>query len=236
MVKRTRKAAPTDADLPTSGDAELLLDGATIALTNLDKTLYPAADVTKHDVVDYYRRIAPIILPHLEARPVSLKRYPNGVEADFFWEKACPSRRPEWVETVAVPTPSSGRVTNYCVVNNPPTLVWLANLAALELHTSLSQVADLARPTALVFDLDPGPPADIVQCARVGLLIRDQFAQRGLRSHSRSAAEPKSAGSKNVATPPPRRSASARWRQRRRTAPGSSPNRPRSVASASSCC
>jgi bifunctional non-homologous end joining protein LigD len=163
-----------------------------VRLSNPDKVLYPATGFTKADVADYYARIAPVMLPHLKDRPVSLKRYPNGVKGEFFWEKACPRNRPRWVQTAAVWSPTNDRHIDFCVVNNRSTLFWLANLAALELHTSLSRRRKLDRPTSLVFDLDPGPPANIVQCAQVALWIREALDRVGLQSL------PKTSGSKGL--------------------------------------
>jgi bifunctional non-homologous end joining protein LigD len=131
-------------------------------------------------VIDYYTRVAPYVLPHLRDRPLTLKRYPDGVEGKFFYEKQCPSHRPPWVRTEVVK--ASGKVIDFCVANDLPTLVWLANLADLELHTSLSQVEDLQRPTMVVFDLDPGEPAGIVECADVALRVHGLLERLGLQS------------------------------------------------------
>jgi bifunctional non-homologous end joining protein LigD len=148
--------------------------------SNRDKVLYPKAGFTKGDAIDYYAAIAPAMVPHLQGRPVTLKRYPNGVEDEFFYEKQCPSHRPDWVRTV--PVPASGKTIDFCVVDDAPTLLWLANLAALELHTSLSRAEALGSPTMLVFDLDPGPGTGILDCAEVALWVRDAFASLGLRT------------------------------------------------------
>jgi bifunctional non-homologous end joining protein LigD len=183
MARAANQASEPDAtvaDLPPRGNTLLTIDGTELKLTNLHKVLYPEAEFAKRDVLDYYRRVAPAILPHLAGRPVSLKRYPNGVDKPFFWTKDCPAGRPEWVRTLPVWTPSSRRDTEFCVVDNLPTLLWLANLAALELHVALARADDLQRPTALVFDLDPGPPANVVQCAGVSLWIRALLAELGL--------------------------------------------------------
>src|SRR5690606_28024127 len=136
------------------------VDGREVALRNLEKTMYPQAGFTKGDVVDYYTRIADVMLPHLRGRPVTLKRFPNGVEAPSFFEKKCPAHRPEWVETVAIDYAGGKReAVRYCLVENRATLVWLANLAAIEIHASLAKADDVTRPTMVAFDLDPGPPA-----------------------------------------------------------------------------
>ena len=163
------------------------VQGHRLSLSNLDKVLYPEAGFTKRDVIDYYTRIGPVILPHLSGRPLTLKRYPNGVAGMHFYEKNCPSSRPEWVETARVWSEGNRRWMDYCVVENLATLVWAANLASLELHTSLSKHPDLPKPSFLVFDLDPGEPASIVECCRVGLWIRDALKRVGLRSFAKSS-------------------------------------------------
>ncbi len=142
--------------------------------------MYPAVGFTKGQVIDYYTRIAPVLLPHLCDRPLTMKRYPDGVDGQFFYEKQCPSHRPDWVETVAVK--ASGKTIDFCLANELPTLVWTSNLADLELHTSLSRAADLQRPTMVVFDLDPGAPAALPECARVGIWLRDVLERLGLES------------------------------------------------------
>ena len=163
-------------------NAEVEVDGRQLKLSNLDKVLYPEAGFTKAQVIDYYTRIAPVLLPHLKNRPLTLKRYPDGVEGNFFYEKQCPSYRPKWVKTASVWSEGNQRDVHYCVANDLPTLVWAANLADLELHTSLSVQRNIERPTMLVFDLDPGAPADIVQCAQVALWLRDVLAELKLKS------------------------------------------------------
>jgi bifunctional non-homologous end joining protein LigD len=143
-------------------------------------------------MVDYYQRIAPFILPHLRGRPVTLKRYPDGVTGQFFFEKECPANRARWVHRASVWSESSKRTVHYCLIDNVESLLWLANLASLELHSSLARVPQLAQPTMLVFDLDPGPPATAVECARVALWLRDLLESTGLQAF------PKSSGSKGV--------------------------------------
>jgi bifunctional non-homologous end joining protein LigD len=169
---------------------EVEVAGKTLRLSNLDKVLYPEPGFTKGQVIDYYSRIAPVLLPHLKDRPLTLKRYPNGVEGKFFYEKQCPSHRPSWVKTTAVP--ARGKTIDFCLANDLPTLVWAANLADLELHTSLSKKSDIKRPTTLAFDLDPGPPATIVECSQVALWLKDIFGELGLESF------PKTSGSKGM--------------------------------------
>ncbi len=168
------------------------IDGKQLSLSNLDKVLYPVAGFTKGQVIDYYVRIAPVLLPHLRDRPLTMKRYPNGVNGMHFYEKNCPEHRPDWVQTAPVWSEGNNKTMHYCLAQDLPTLVWAANLADLELHTSLSHGSDIMRPTFIVFDLDPGPPADIVLCCQVGLWVRDIFSHFGLQSF------PKTSGSKGL--------------------------------------
>ncbi len=163
-----------------STEVEVKIEGRTLKLTNLDKILYPEVGFTKGQVIDYYTRIAPALLPHTRDHPLTLKRYPNGVDAEFFYEKNCPKHRPPWVETATVWSGGNNRDMYYCLCQDLPTLVWLAQIATLEFHTSLSLASNLPEPRTLVFDLDPGPPATIVECCRVGLMLRDVFAEHGL--------------------------------------------------------
>ena len=166
--------------------------GQELALSNLDKVFYPATGFTKGEMIDYYLRIAPALLPHLAGRPVTLKRYPDGAADDFFYQKECPSHRPEWVPTAPVWSEGNNRNINFCLLADLPSLVWAANLAALELHTSLSPASATATPTMLVFDLDPGPPAAILECCQVGLWLKAVFDHYGLASF------PKTSGSKGL--------------------------------------
>jgi bifunctional non-homologous end joining protein LigD len=158
------------------------VDGRSLKLSNLNKVLYPDVGFTKGQVIDYYVRIAPVLLPHLHERPLTMKRYPNGVGGMFFYEKNCPKHRPEWVKTAKVWSEGNDRWMDYCLIEDLATLVWAANLADLELHTSLSLGKEILRPTFIVFDLDPGPPANMVQCCQVGIMVRELFAQLGLQS------------------------------------------------------
>ena len=169
------------------------VEGRELKLSNLDKVLYPAVGFTKGEVIDYYSRIAPVLLPHVRDRPLTLLRYPEGVEADHFYEKQCPSHRPPWVRTVEVPSErSASKKINYCLADDLPTLVWLANLASLEVHPLLAHAGDVTRPASVVFDLDPGPPADVVACARVALVLREVLDDLGLASC------PKTSGKKGM--------------------------------------
>ncbi len=167
--------------------AELVVEGKKLSVSNLDKVLYPKVGFTKGQVVDYYIRIAPVLLPHLEDRPLTMKRYPNGVDAEFFYEKNCPAHRPKWVKTAKVWSEGNNRMMDYCLAQDLPTLVWAANLADLELHTSLAKKKDVARPTMMVFDLDPGAPADIVQCCQVGIWLRDLLTKMKLKSFAKTS-------------------------------------------------
>jgi bifunctional non-homologous end joining protein LigD len=174
-----------------ANSATLEVAGKQVNVTNLDKVFYPKTGFTKGQVIDYYIKISPVLLPHLKNRPISLKRYPNGVEGFFFYEKRCPEHRPKWMETIKVDKTDGGEI-NYCAMNSLPALVWAANLADLELHTFLHKAPAISRPTALAFDLDPGAPADIVQCCQVGIWIKAIFDAFGLESF------PKTSGSKGL--------------------------------------
>jgi bifunctional non-homologous end joining protein LigD len=154
--------------------------------------LWPKAGFTKGQVIDYCARIADTILPYLRDRPLTLKRYPNGVDAGSFYEKRCPGHRPEWVETAPVWSGRNEGDIDYCLCNEKATLIWMAQLAALELHPSLSLAADIERPTVLAFDLDPGAPADILDCCAVSLRLREMFEGLGLECF------PKTSGSKGL--------------------------------------
>ena len=170
------------------------VEGVTLELSNLDKVLYPAAGFTKGEVIDYYTRIAPVLLPHLVDRPLTRIRYPNGVTGNGFFEKNAPAGVPDWVRVETLPAPGStkGRATlDYVVADDLPTLVWLANLAALELHVPQWTVGS-AGPDRLVVDLDPGPPAGLKECAEVALLLRERLAVDGLVGY------PKTSGKKGM--------------------------------------
>ena len=164
----------------------LNVDGKKVDVTNLDKVFYPKAGFTKGDVIDYYVRVSSVLLPHLKERPITLKRYPDGVEGFFFYEKKCPDHRPKWMKTTKV-SKSEGGDINYCVINDLPSLIWAANLADLELHTFLHKAPSIRRPTALAFDLDPGPPADIVLCCQVGLWLKALFDALKMESFAKTS-------------------------------------------------
>src|SRR6266700_3491395 len=165
---------------------ELEVGGKRVAVSNLDKVFYPETGFTKGNVIDYYVRISSWLLPHLKDRPITLKRYPDGVKGFFFYEKQCPSHRPRWVKTTDVPR-SDGTQIHYCMMNGLPALVWAANIADLELHTFLHRAPAINRPTALAFDLDPGPPADIVLCCQVGLWLKAMFDGLGLKCFAKTS-------------------------------------------------
>jgi bifunctional non-homologous end joining protein LigD len=173
-------------------DSTVEIQGKQLKLTNLEKVLYPAAGFTKQQVIDYYVRIAPAMIPHLAGRPLTRKRYPNGVDQEFFYEKNAPQHRPDWVKTVPIWSEGNHRNVHYILCDDLPTLVWLANLAAIELHPSLALAKDVTCPTMMVFDLDPGPPANIVQCCLVATWLRAIFEHFGLKSF------PKTSGSKGL--------------------------------------
>lgn len=171
---------------------EVNVAGKRLTFSNLEKVIYPKTGFTKAEVIDYYHRISPALLPHLKNRPLTFKRYPDGVDGFFFYEKNCPAHRPEWVQTAKVWSEGNNRDMYYCIANDLPTLLWAANLAVLELHTSLSLCKNVLQPSFLAFDLDPGPPADIVNCCEVGLMLRDIFSEMHLQCF------PKTSGSKGL--------------------------------------
>ena len=163
---------------PKKRDQEVTVGRRKLKLTNLDKVLYPKTKTTKAEVIDYYARIADAILPHLRGRPLTLRRFPEGVgnpRASFF-EKNCPKHRPEWVKTTPIYVDRRAGEIDFCLCENRPTLVWMAQLAALELHPSLSKATRMEQPTVLAFDLDPGAPAGLVDCCKVALRVREIFS------------------------------------------------------------
>ena len=169
---------------------QLDIDGTKVEVSNIEKVFYPKSGFTKGEVIDYYVRISPYLLPHLKNRPITLKRYPDGVNGIFFYEKNCPPH-PSWVHTATVPRSEGGQIS-YCLMNSLASLVWAVNLADLELHTFLHQAPALDRPTALAFDLDPGAPADLVSCCEIGLRLNTLFGALNLECF------PKTSGSKGL--------------------------------------
>lgn len=183
---------PASADAKRSTRREVVsVDGHELSLSNLDKVLWPAAGTTKGEAIDYYARVADTLIPHLAGRPLTLVRFPDGVDAERFYEKRAPRGAPEWVKTARVGMDRAGEI-DFVVCEDRPTLIWLAQLAALELHPSLSLAAAMECPTALAFDLDPGPPAGIRECCAVALRVRQLFGGLGLQSFA------KTSGSKGV--------------------------------------
>jgi bifunctional non-homologous end joining protein LigD len=159
-----------------------------LPLSNLEKDLYPSYGFTKARILEYYRGIAPFILPHLKDRALTLKRYPEGVGKDFFFEKRCPAHRPDWVRTAEVPQ-DDGEPMTFCLVNDLETLIWVGNLASLELHVPLARAGSPQTPDSMVFDLDPGEPANILHCARVALILRDLLSRMGLASYVKTSGQ-----------------------------------------------
>jgi bifunctional non-homologous end joining protein LigD len=171
---------------------DVRVDDRQLRLTNLDKVYWPEIGFTKGQMIDYYTRIAPVLLPHLRDRPLTLKRYPEGVDGQMFYEKNCPKHRPPWIETAKVWSGSNSKDMYYCMVQDLASLVWVAQLGTIELHTSLSKRSKLMQPTMLVFDLDPGPPATIVECCRVATWLRTWFLEHDMQAF------PKTSGSKGL--------------------------------------
>lgn len=171
---------PAGRDTARLREGPNTVGGRSIKLSNLDKVMYPAAGLTKGDVIEFYRELGPAILPHLSGHPLTMKRYPDGVTGEHFFEKRCPSWRPDWVHTATIPSESAGGTIDYCVVDDLPTLVWVANLASLELHTLLGTAADVDCPSMVVFDLDPGEGVGVAECAWVAVRLRDVFDHLGL--------------------------------------------------------
>ncbi len=170
---------------PRAGKVSATVAHRELTLSNLDKVLYPQAGFTKAEVIDYYASIAPVLLAHLDGRPLTVKRWPDGVQAKSFFQKQAPAHRPDWVRTVTIP--AERKPIGYLLAEDLPTIVWLANLAALELHTPLARAEAIERPTMLVFDLDPGAPATIVECCEVGLRLQAMFENLGLRSFAKTS-------------------------------------------------
>jgi bifunctional non-homologous end joining protein LigD len=169
---------------PSDERVTVTIEGRELSLSNLAKPMYPATGFAKGELLDYYAKIAPVMLPHLRARPVTVKRFPNGVEASGFIEKNVPKHAPEWIRTVVLERKAKGADTNeYAVIDDLASLVFFANLAAIEFHTPmwrLDRAGHPVKPDLIVFDLDPGDPATIVQCCEVSLLLRERLANDGI--------------------------------------------------------
>ena len=170
----------------------LTVAGRKVPVSNLDKVLYPGGRFTKAQVIQYYTQVSSYILPHLKNRPVTLKRYPDGVLGKFFYEKNAPSFTPDWVKRFPVPRREGGPKINYIVINNLPTLVWVANTASLELHPFLHRIPKINKPTHLVFDLDPGEEANVLTCAEVAFLLKEMLDGLDIKVF------PKVSGSKGI--------------------------------------
>ena len=162
------------------------MEGRRLPLSNLEKDLYPSYGFTKAQILEYYRRAGPFILPHLKDRAVTLKRYPDGVVKNFFFEKRCPEHRPAWVRTAEVPQDHAEPMT-VCLVNDLETLIWVENLASVELHVPLAKAGSPGTPDSMVFDLDPGDEAGIPECVRVALILRDLLSRMGLASYVKTS-------------------------------------------------
>lgn len=162
-----------------AGRVAVVVEGRELTVSNLDKVLYPEAAFTKAEVIDYYVRVAPVLLPHLGDRGLTLKRFPDGVDAQGFFEKRCPGHRPEWLSTTPGPGDRGGPI-GYCLLDSAPALAWAANLAALELHAPLARAGEVDNPTMVVFDLDPGPGRSMAACCEVALAIREVVGGLGL--------------------------------------------------------
>jgi bifunctional non-homologous end joining protein LigD len=176
--------APSSKKAASEAVTHVEVEGRRLRLTNLDKVLYPGTGFTKGQVIDFYARIGPTMLAHLEDRPVTMVRLPDGVTGERFFEKRCPGHRPQWLETVPLDADSD---TQACSLDSVPALVWTANLAALELHTPQARASDPWLPTAIVFDLDPGPDVDLGDCARVALELHDLLGQLGMHAVAKTS-------------------------------------------------
>ncbi len=180
-------ASPYEIVHTTKRHVEIEVQDRRLRLSNRDKALYPDAGFTKGELIDYYTAVGPFLLPHLAGHPVTLKRYPNGVNEPYFYEKRCPTHRPEWVKTVPVWSGRQAGTIDYCLIEDLPTLIWVANLAAIELHPGLATAHAQEHPTTLVFDLDPGEPAGVRECCCVALWIKEIFDAFGLQSLVKSS-------------------------------------------------
>ena len=177
--------------MPAPASTTVTIDGHTLKLSNLDKVLYPEVGFSKGEVIDYYTRVAPVMLDHIGDRAISMRRFPNGVDRGSFWEKRCPSHHPDFVDTAIGPGDREGDI-RYCVLPNRAALAWAGNMAALEIHSPMARAVNIEQPTMVVFDLDPGPGTDIADCSEIALWIRDVLDGVGLRCW------PKTSGSKGL--------------------------------------
>lgn len=177
----------TISSSPRKSGETLQINGRTVAVSRLDKVFYPKNGFTKAQLIDYYIRISPVLLPHLKDRPLTLKRYPDGVAGSFFYEKRCPAYRPDWIKTATVWSDRHESEIHYCMANDLPSIVWAANLGDIELHTFLAKSRNVQCPTMVIFDLDPGAPANILHCAQVGLWLKREFDELKLRSFAKTS-------------------------------------------------
>jgi bifunctional non-homologous end joining protein LigD len=161
------------------------VQGRELKLSNLEKVLYPRTGFTKRELIDYYAAVAPVLLGHLDGRALTVTRWPDGVQEKSFFQKQTPAYAPAWVRTVTVP--SERKPIDYTLAEDLPTLLWLANLAAIELHAPLARAEAIDSPTALVFDLDPGAPATLIECCRVALLLHGMFENLGLECFAKTS-------------------------------------------------
>lgn len=172
---------------PLEGRQEVSIDGHRLEFTNLTKVLYPKTGFTKGQLLDYYLRVAPVLLPHLKGRPVTMKRFPDGVDQFSFYEKHCPTHRPQWVSTTVVKGTDTPEGVRFCMINDAASLAWTAQLANIELHTTLARAPEMDRPTSMVFDLDPGEPAGVLECAQTALWLREKLEHEGLESFAKTS-------------------------------------------------
>ncbi len=198
MVPRSPSDVPTRAKPSAPARQTVQVGDRRLQISNLEKILYPQTGFTKGQMLDYYARVAPALLPHLAGRPLTRKRYPNGVGAQSFFEKNAPRGTPDWVRTVTLPVPGSTKnreTIDFVIVEELATLIWAANLASIELHVpqwKVDRSGEALDADLLVLDLDPGPPASVVECCEVALLLRDALSEDGI------VAYPKTSGSKGL--------------------------------------
>ncbi len=167
--------------------SQVMVGGVALTLSNLEKVLYPEAGFTKGDIISYYERIAPVMLPHLHDRPLTMKRFPEGVKEEYFYHKQCPFFRPDWMSISSIRSDKKNKTVDYCVVNDLASLLWVVNLASIELHVLLSCRQEVTRPTMLVFDLDPGEPADIFDSARTAFRMKEIFETLALQTYIKTS-------------------------------------------------
>ena len=173
--------------MPAAETQSLKLGTRTVEVSKLEKVFYPESGFTKGQVIDYYIKAAPFLLPHLKKRPVTLKRYPDGVAGFFFYEKRCPDHAPDWIKTTIVPRDEGEEPIDYCLLEDLPSLTWAANIANLELHTFLHRAGKIHCPSSMVFDLDPGAPAALAECCKVAIILKQLFEASGLECFAKTS-------------------------------------------------